>query len=77
MSVVAELTRPTYSSMIFGLFPVGSMRAGCGIRVGMLVEHLNNQAARRTTGRHRCGCTQARLYSVSAGITKTVVRDIL
>jgi hypothetical protein len=29
------LTRPTYSSMSFGLLPAAVMRVGCGIRVGM------------------------------------------
>src|SRR5579864_2067270 len=32
---VLEFTRPTYSSIIFGLFPAALMRVGCGIRVGM------------------------------------------
>jgi hypothetical protein len=32
------LTRPTYSSMIFGLLPGASMRVGCEIRMGMILD---------------------------------------
>jgi hypothetical protein len=32
---VPLFTRPTYSSMIFGLFPAASIRVGCAIRVGI------------------------------------------
>src|SRR5258708_25441805 len=51
MPTVALLIRPTYSSMIFGLFPADSMRVGCGIRVGMMIRHRNNPQARGTSKR--------------------------
>jgi len=56
------LTRPKYSSMIFGLLPPDSMRAGCRIRVGMTVLHRNNQRGSVQAG----SCAGYGLYSHSA-----------
>jgi hypothetical protein len=69
------LTRPTYSSMIFGLFPADSMRVGCGMR-GMVVEDRNNLGT-LCTSRRRCGRTRPGLYSDFTRITKAGVRDII
>src|SRR5271169_4057394 len=67
---VGVLTRPTYSSMIFGLFPADSMRVGCGIRVGIMVQHRSKPPARCTSRcrKHSVWCQVLGWRSGSPGL---------